>query len=156
MHARKIAVPLFALALGLTFASFAGASPDAPAAAAAVAPATGDAAPAAEKACCQHHEAAGDKTGMHCDHAKMKAAGEKGEACCARHAKMNQEGAAAEGKAACAHHAGMMKGEAPAEGKACCAQHAAMHKDGAKSDCCCCGEGDACPHHAAEEAPAKS
>ena len=109
---------------------------------------------AAEKACCPHHAAAGESAGMHCDHAKMKAEGDKGAACCAQHAKMHPEGASAEGKA-CPHHAGMMKGEAGADGKACCAQHAAMHKDGDKTGCCC-GAGGACPHHAAAEAPAKS
>ncbi len=148
MHVRKLAVPLFALAFGLTLSTFAGAATDAPAA---DAPKTQEVA----KACCQHHDAAGDKTGMHCDHAKMKAAGEKGDACCARHAKMHREGADDDGNAACAHHGGMMKGGAAADGKACCAQHAAMHKDGDKSGCCC-GAGGACPHHAAEEAPAKS
>lgn len=154
MPAKKIAVSLFALAFGLTLSAFAGAAADAPAA---------DAPKAAQetgKACCKHHEAAGDKTGMHCDHAMMKAAGEKvagkSDACCAQHAKMHAEGAAAEGKAACAHHAGMMKDAAAGDGKAGCAQHAAMHKDGDKNGCCCCGSGEACPHHAAEEAPAKS
>ncbi len=154
MHARKFAVPLFALAFGLAFSTFARAAADAPAAQAPKAPQTAE---AAEKACCKHHDDAGDKTGMHCDHTnKMKAEGEKGAACCAQHAKMHQEGASAEAKAACTHHAGMMKGEASADGKACCAQHAAMHKDGGKSGCGCSGAGAACPHHAAEESPAKS
>lgn len=145
MTARKITVQLFALALGLTFAGFAGAASDAPAT---------DTPKAAEKACCKHHDSADGKAGMHCDHAKMKAAGEKGEACCAQHAKMHKDGAGA--KAGCAHHAEMKEGEATVDGKAGCAQHAAMHKDGDKSGCCCCGAGEACPHHPAEEAPAKS
>lgn len=160
MHARKIAISLFALAFGLTLSAFAGAAADAPAADASKAPQTAQTPqipPTAEKACCKNHDAAGDKAGMHCDHAnKMKAGGEKGAACCAQHAKMHQEGASADAKAACAHHAGMMKGEAPADGKACCAQHAAMHKEGDQSGCCCSGAGAACPHHAAAEAPAKS
>lgn len=155
MHARKISVPLFAFALGLTLAGFASAAPEAPAVAPAVAPAAGETPPAAEKACCQHHEATGDKSGMHCDHAKMKTAGEEGKACCAKHASMHQEGAAAEGKAACAKHVDMMKGAGSADTKACCAQHAEMMKDGAKG-CCCCDGGEACPHHAVAEAPAKS
>lgn len=145
MNARKFAAPLFALALGLSLSAFAGAAADTPAA---------DAPKAAEKACCPHHAGAGESAGMHCDHAKMKAEGDKGAACCAQHAKMHPEGASAEGKA-CPHHAGMMKGEAGADGKACCAQHAAMHKEGDKTGCCC-GAGGACPHHAAAEAPAKS
>jgi hypothetical protein len=147
MNARKFAAPLFALALGLSLSAFAGAAADAPAA---------DAPKAAEKACCPHHAGAGESAGMHCDHAKMKAEGDKGAACCAQHAKMHPEGASAEGKAACPHHAGTMKGEAGADGKACCAQHAAMHKDGDAAGCCCCGAGEACPHHPAAEAPAKS
>lgn len=155
MSTRKILLSSCVIALGLALAGLAGASPDAPAAVPSVAPASGDASPTAEKACCQHHAAAGEKSGMHCDHAKMKAAGEEGKAACPRHAAMHPEGATADGKACCAKHAGMMKGEASGDAKACCAQHAAMHKDGAKSGCCC-GGGEACPHHAAAEAPAKS
>lgn len=154
MNARKTTLALFALALGLSLASFAGASPDAPA----VPPAAGETPPAAEKACCKHHEAAGEKTGMHCDHARMKAGSEEGKACCAEHAAKHKDGAAADGKAACAHHAGMKKNAAPGhagDAKACHARHAAMHKDGDKSGCCCCGGGEACAHHA-PEAPAKS
>jgi hypothetical protein len=152
MHARKIAVSLFALALGITLAGFAAASPDSPA----TAPATPAAPQAAEKACCKHHDAAGDKTGMHCDHAKMKAQGEEGKACCAQHASIHKAGAApADAQASCAKHAEMMKGDASADTKACCAQHAARMKDGDKSGCCCCGD-ETCPHHAAEGAPAKS
>lgn len=150
MHARRSTVPLFALTFGLSLAALAGASADS--SPAAEAPKT------AAKTCCDHHGAAGDKTGMHCDHAKMKAAGETGEACCAQHAKMHAEGAASEGKAACPHHAGMMKDAATADAgdaKACCAQHAAMHKDGEKAGCCCCS-GEACEHPAKEAAPAKS
>ena len=150
MHARKIAVSLFALAFGLAFSAFAGAAADAPAADAPQTP------QALEKACCKHHDAAGAKAGMHCDHAKMKGEGEKGEACCAQHAAMHKEGVATGDKACCAQHAERMKGEATVDGKASCAQHAAMHKDGDKSSCCCCGAGEACPHHPVEEAPAKS
>lgn len=150
MHARRFAVPLLALAFGFSFSAFVGAVPDAPAANAP------EATQEVAKACCKHHEAAAEKTGMHCDHARMKAEGEKGEACCAQHAKMHQEGTSADGKTACAHHAAMKKDAATADGKACCAQHAAMHKDGDKAGCCCCGAGEACPHHATEEAPAKS
>ncbi len=155
MYPRKIVVSSVALILGLTFAGFAGASPDAPA----TAPAAVDAPKAVEKACCKHHDSA-DKTGMHCDHAKMKAQGEEGKACWAQHASMRKEGAApADVQASCAKHAEMMKEGAPADAKACCAQHAAMmkggEKGGDKGGCCCCGD-EACPHHAAQEAPAKS
>ncbi len=149
MNARKLAVATLALAFGLTLTALAGAASDAPAT---------TAPQEAVKACCKHHEGADAKTGMHCDHAKMKAEGGRGEACCAHHARMHQEGASADGKAACPHHAGMMKDGATAhagDGKSCCAQHAAMHKDGDKGGCCCCGA-EACPHRAASEAPAKS
>jgi len=150
MYARKLLVSSFAFVVALGLAGVAGASPDAPAAA----PATSDAPKAEGMACCKHHDAA-DKTGMHCDHAKMKAGGEEEKACCAKHAAMHKEGAAADAHASCAKHAGMMKGDAAAGAKACCAQHAEMTKDGAKGGCCCDG-GEACPHHAAAEAPAKS
>ena len=149
MHARKLLVSSFALALALGLVGVVGASPDAPAAA----PATSDAPKAHGMACCKHHDAA-DKTGMNCDHAKMKAEGEKGKACCAQHAAMHKEGAPADAQASCAKHAEMMKGDAGTGAKACCAQHAEMKKDGTKGDCCC-GDGEACPHHAAA-APAKS
>ncbi len=147
MFARKIVVSSFALILGLGLAGRAAAAPETPA--------TADAANPAAKACCKHHDDADGKAGMHCDHAKMKAEGEAGKACCAQHAAMHEKGAADDAKACCARHAEMMKDGAATAAKACCAEHAAMKKDGAKGDCCCCG-GGACPHHAPEEAPAKS
>ena len=144
MNARKTAVSLFALTLGLAFAGLAAASADAPAA---------DAPKAAEKACCKHHPSADDKSGMHCDHGKMKAEGEAGKACCAEHAAMHKEGAGGDVKACCAKHAAMMKEGGDA--KACCAKHAEMKQDGDKAAGCC----DACPHAeaaAADTAPAKN
>lgn len=151
MHTRKIAHSSFALAFGLVFglagAGLAASSMDSPAAA--------DSPKAAEKACCPHHDSAGDKAGMHCDHARMKGHGMAGKACCAESAAMHKEGAPADSMAGCAKHEEMMKDGAPADTKACCAQHAAMTKDGDKAGCCCC-DGAACEHHAAEEAPAKS
>ena len=169
MHASKTTVSLFALAFGLTVSAFAGAAADTPAPDAAKAP------QAVEKACCKHHDSADGKAGMHCDHARMKTEGEKGEACCAQHAAMHEDGVAGEGKACCAKHAEMMKngasadgkaacakhadcrkGDATADAKASCAHHAAMHKGGDEGRCCCSGAGKACPHPAAAEAPAKS
>ncbi len=142
MHAKKIAFSSLALVFGLALAGFAAASSDT---------STPVDTPQVEgKACCKHHDATGDKTGMHCDHAKMKAQGEEGKACCAQHAAMHKEGA--DGMADCAKHAEMHKDGA--DGKTSCARHAAMMKDGDKKAGCCCE--DACEHAKAPEAPAKS
>jgi hypothetical protein len=141
MHVRKIVLPLFALALGLNFAA---AAADAPAA---------EAPKTAAKSCCKHSDAADGKSGMACDHAKMKAHGEAGKACCTQHAASLEEGAAGEAKACCAHHAAKMKDGGDAT--TACAEHAAGMKDGDKAGCCC-KDGAACPHSAAGNAPAKS
>jgi len=142
MHPRKVAFSSLALVFGLALAGFAAASSDTPTSA--------DTPQAAGKACCKHHDSTGDKTGMHCDHAKMKAQGEEGKACCAQHAAMHKDGAG--GMAGCAKHAEMHK--EGADGKACCAEHAGMMKDGDKKAGCCCQ--DSCAHAEAQEAPAKS